>query len=195
MNLPRRSFYHQRKEKAPDKVLEARIGDICLEFSGYGYRRVTKQLHREGWTVNHKKVSRIMREKGLQCRPRKRWVRTTDSNHGFRIYPNLVRDINISAINQVWVADITYIHILVCFVYLAGHSGRLFEKGYRLCPIKEHRYQPDPGCSAHGHKQQATGTGLYPSFRPGHSVCISWLCKRARVLWFSDQHEPQRKSL
>ena len=119
MNLPRRSFYHQRKEKSPDKVLETRIGDICLEFSGYGYRRVTWQLQREGWIVNHKKVARIMREKGLQCRPRKKWVRTTDSNHGFRIYPNLVRDINISAINQVWVADITYIHILVCFVYLA----------------------------------------------------------------------------
>jgi putative transposase len=119
MNLSRRSFYHRRKVKSPDKVLESRIGDICLEFSGYGYRRVTRQLHREGWRVNHKKVARIMRGKGLQCRPRKKWVRTTDSNHGFHIYPNLVRDIEISAINQVWVADITYIHILVCFVYLA----------------------------------------------------------------------------
>ena len=107
MNIPRRSFYHRRKGKSPDKVLESRIGDICLEFSGYGYRRVTRQLHREGWRVNHKKVARIMREKGLQCRPRKKWVRTTDSNHGSRIYPNLVRDIKISAINQVWVADIS----------------------------------------------------------------------------------------
>ncbi|MGZ6220445.1 MAG: IS3 family transposase, partial [Syntrophales bacterium] len=120
MNLPRRSFYHQRKEKSLDKGLESRIDDICLEFSGYGYRRVTRELHREGQRVNHKKVYRIMREKGLQCRPRKKkWVTTTDSNHGFRIYPNLVRDIKINGINQVWVADITYIHILVCFVYLA----------------------------------------------------------------------------
>jgi transposase InsO family protein len=112
MNLPRRSFYHKEKKEAPDKDLESRIGDICLEFSGYGYRRVTKQLHREGWRVNHKKVARIMREKGLQYRSQKKWIRTTDSNHGFRIYPNLVRDIKISAINQLWVADITYIHIL-----------------------------------------------------------------------------------
>jgi len=119
MNLPRRSFYHKDKEEAPDKGLESRISDICLEFSGYGYRRVTKQLHREGLRVNHKKVSRIMRKKGLQRRPRKRWVRTTDSDHGFRICPNMVRDMKINAINQVWVADITYIHILVCFVYLA----------------------------------------------------------------------------
>ena len=92
MNLPRRSFYHQRKDKSPDKGLESRIDDICLEFSGYGYRRVTKQLHREGWHVNHKKVYRIIRQKELQCRPVKKWVRTTDSNHAFRIYPNLVRD-------------------------------------------------------------------------------------------------------
>ena len=60
MQLPRGSYYYKAKEKLSDKALEARIGDICLEFPGYGYRRVTKQLHREGWIVNHKKVYRIM---------------------------------------------------------------------------------------------------------------------------------------
>jgi len=163
MNLPRRSFYHKEKEEVSDKDLESRIGDICLEFSGYGYRRVTKHLHREGLRVNHKKVSRIMRKKGLQCRPRKRWARTTDSNHGFRIYPNLVRDIKISAINQVWVADITYIHILVCFVYLAVILDVCSRKavGYALsrridtnltldalCMAINNR-QPKPGCIHH----------------------------------------------
>jgi transposase InsO family protein len=138
MNLPRRSFYHQRKEKSPDKELESRISDICLEFAGYGYRRVTRQLQWEGWTVNHKKVARIMREKGLQCRPRKKWVSTADSNHGFRIYPNLVRDINIHAINQVWVADITYIHILVCFVYLAVILDVYSRKAVRLFLVQKH---------------------------------------------------------
>ena len=160
MNLPRRSFYHKEKEEAPDKDLESLIGDICLEFSGYGYRRVTKQLHREGLKVNHKKVSRIMRTKGLQCRPRKRWVRTTDSNHGFRIYPNLVRDIKISAINQLWVADITYIHILVCFVYLAvildvyskkaiGYAlSRRVDTSLTLNALRMaiNNRQPKPGC-------------------------------------------------
>jgi putative transposase len=72
MDLPRRSFYHKEKEEFHDKDLEARIGDICLEFSGYGYRRVTQQLHREGLAINHKKVARIMREKGWSCRPRKK---------------------------------------------------------------------------------------------------------------------------
>ena len=69
MILPQRSYYYKEKEKSSDNAMESRIGDICLEFSGYGYRRVTKQLHREGWRVNHKKVFRIMREKGWTCRP------------------------------------------------------------------------------------------------------------------------------
>ena len=120
MALPRRSYYYEHQEARTEDALITRIGDICLEFPGYGYRRVTRQLHREGWNINHKKVYRIMREKGWLCRHRKKkWVATTDSNHGFRIYPNLTRNIRISAINQIWVADITYIHILVCFVYLA----------------------------------------------------------------------------
>jgi len=59
MNLSWKSFYLQKKEKSPDKALEGRIADICLEFSGYGYRRVTWQLDREGWRVNHKKVERL----------------------------------------------------------------------------------------------------------------------------------------
>jgi len=64
MKLPLRSYYYKTKEKRSDEVLKARISDICLEFPRYGYRRVTKQLQREGWIVNHKKVLRIMREKG-----------------------------------------------------------------------------------------------------------------------------------
>jgi putative transposase len=135
MILPQRSYYYKEKEKSSDNALESRIGDICLEFSGYGYRRVTKQLHREGWRVNHKKVFRIMREKGWTCRPRKKkWVATTNSNHDFTIYPNLVKDLAIRAINQVWVADITYIHILTCFVYLATILDAFSRKaiGYAL---------------------------------------------------------------
>ena len=164
MNLPRRSFYHKEEEEFSDKDLEARIGDMCLEFSGYGYRRVTRQLHREGRIVNHKKVSRIMREKGWSCRRRKKkWVTTTDSSHGFRIYPNLVKGIKINAINQVWVADITYIHILVCFVYLAvildvysrraiGYAlSRRIDTTLTLNALRMAitNRQPNPGCIHH----------------------------------------------
>jgi transposase InsO family protein len=120
MNLPRRTYYYKPKKKPSDQALLARMEQICLDYPRYGYRRVTKQLQREGWIINHKKVARIMREQGWNCRPRKRkWICTTDSNHNFRVYPNLIQDLTVNGINQVWVADITYIHLLVCFVYLA----------------------------------------------------------------------------
>lgn len=164
MNLPRRSFYHQQQAKSSDRVLESRISDICLEFPGYGYRRVTRQLQREGRIVNHKKIARIMQEKGLQCHSRKKkWIRTTNSDHGFRIYPNLVRNIQINALNQVWVADITYIHILVCFVYLAvildvcsrkviGHAlSRNIDTNLTLTALRMaiDKRQPAQGCIHH----------------------------------------------
>jgi transposase InsO family protein len=120
MQIPKRTYHYQPKRKPLEKALKARIEDLCLQYPKYGYRRVTKQLHREGITVNHKKVARIMRENGWSCRPtKKKWICTTDSKHSYRIYPNLIKDLTVDGINQLWVADITYIHILVCFIYLA----------------------------------------------------------------------------
>ena len=86
MQLLRRSYYYKPKDKPSEEALISRMEDICLEFPRYGYRRVTKQLKREGWTINHKKIARIMREKGWSCRPKKKkWILTTDSNHGFQV--------------------------------------------------------------------------------------------------------------
>jgi putative transposase len=121
MSLFRGSFYYAPKSTAPHEALIERMGDLCLEFPGYGYRRITKQLRREGWIVNHKKVACIMREKGWSCRPRKRkLIATTKSNHGLRIYPKLIKGIMLTDLNKLWVADITSIRILTCFVYLAA---------------------------------------------------------------------------
>jgi transposase InsO family protein len=122
MTLPRSSFYYQPKpqEISPeDRALEKRIEQITEEFTKYGYRKVTRQLHREGNPVNHKKVYRIMREKGLLVKPSRRFVKTTDSNHPYPVYPNLIKDRLVTDVNQVWVADITYIRIVTAFVYLA----------------------------------------------------------------------------
>lgn len=120
MNLPRSSYYYKPKGNRPDdSSLWSRIEELAEEFPRYGYRRITAQLHREGVPVNHKKVLRMMRERRLLCKPRHRWVRTTDSTHGYPIYPNLLPQAPVPAPNRVWVADITYIRIFMGFVYLA----------------------------------------------------------------------------
>jgi putative transposase len=125
MKLARSSFYYKPKGKGPERMkveadLRDRIEAICLEFPRYGYRRVTHQLRHEGWSVNHKKVLRLMRESDLLCRVKRRWVRTTESRHHFPRYPNLIKGTVISRLNQVWLSDITYIRIRTGFVYLAA---------------------------------------------------------------------------
>ncbi|MCG2676037.1 IS3 family transposase, partial [bacterium] len=125
MNIARSTFYHKRKAKSPDRMeteadLRDRIEAICLEFSRYGYRRVTRQLKRERWAVNHKRVLRLMRESDLLCRVKRKYVKTTDSKHGFPRYLNLIKKMLISHLNQVWLTDITYIRIRTGFVYLAA---------------------------------------------------------------------------
>jgi transposase InsO family protein len=125
MNIARSSFYYKHKdENTDDRKAEADIRDrieaICLEFPRYGYRRVTHQLRHEGRKVNHKRVLRLMRESDLLCRVKRKWVKTTDSKHGFPRYPNLIKGMSIKRLNQVWISDITYIRILTGFVYLAA---------------------------------------------------------------------------
>lgn len=120
-----RSWYYECQGRsvtvsAEDLALRAAIEEIILAFPGYGYRRVTHALAREGWTVNHKRVLRIMREESLLCQLKRRFVPTTDSQHGFRRYPNLIKELVIDRLDQVWVADITYIRLLTTFCYLAA---------------------------------------------------------------------------
>lgn len=120
MNIARSTFYYRPASHGKDTDITDRIEAICLEFPGYGYRRVTKQLQHEGRGINHKKVLRLMRESDLLCRVRRKWVKTTDSNHAFARYPNLIKGIAVNRLNQVWLADITYIRIRSGFVYLAA---------------------------------------------------------------------------
>ena len=122
--LSRSSYYYQPQDASPDKPqadaeLRDRIEEIALRFPRYGYRRMTRQLQREGFRVNHKRVLRLMRESDLLMRRRRGWVSTTDSKHGFRLWPNLCREARPTGIDQIWVADITYIRLLWEFVYLA----------------------------------------------------------------------------
>jgi putative transposase len=124
MGLGRGTYYYRLRQqslmaKKEEADLRDRIEQIVVERARYGYRRVTYQLRREGYKVNHKRVSRMMREQSLQCQVKRRWVKTTDSDHSHRIYPNLIKELKVRGRNQVWVGDITYIRILTGFLYLA----------------------------------------------------------------------------
>ena len=118
-----RTWYYTRPSPeevaARDTALRDAIERLVLDFPGYGYRRVTKALEREGWTVNHKRVLRVMRREALLCQLKRRFVVTSDSAHALRTYPNLLADAVLTAPDQAWVADITYIRLPTAFVYLA----------------------------------------------------------------------------
>lgn len=83
---------------------------IALAFPAYGYRRITAQLRREGVVVNHKRVLRLMREDNLLCLRHRRFVATTDSDHGLPVYPNLIPALTLTGINQLWVAEEVYLN-------------------------------------------------------------------------------------
>jgi putative transposase len=121
--VSRRSFYRSLKEQQPvEEEMEVRsaIQQIALEHRRrYGYRRITAELHRRGMPVNHKRVARIMREDNLLGMQPERFVVTTNSNHKLEIYLNLASRMKLTGINQLWVADITYIRLKAEFVYLA----------------------------------------------------------------------------
>jgi putative transposase len=118
LDLPRSSYYYhaQRDDEA---ALKAAIVQLAGEWPTYGYRRITKLLQRGGWSVNHKHVARLMDELGLVGEAPRRVPRTTDSQHDFGRYPNLVATLVVVQPEQVWVADITYVSLQQEFVYLA----------------------------------------------------------------------------
>jgi putative transposase len=103
----------------PDLALRDAIQRVALEFPSYGWRRITAELHRQHWAVNHKRVYRWMRADNLLCLRKRKFVVTTDSDHGLTVYPNLARALTLTGLDQLWVADLTYIRLELEFVYLA----------------------------------------------------------------------------
>jgi len=120
--LNRAGFYRSRLPR-PVLPVEMEIRDamqkIAVEFPAYGYRRMTAELRKRGFDVNHKRVLRMMRQDNLLCVRRRKFIVTTDSRHSLPVYPNLAGQMEPKAVNQLWVADITYIRLQVEFVYLA----------------------------------------------------------------------------
>ena len=134
MKLASSSYYYQpitdpEERDHSDAELRNHIERLQGKFPGYGYRRLGRQLRREGIMLNDKKIRRVQRK--YQLFPI-RWhsfkIATTDSNHGHKVYPNLLAEKTLSGINQAWVADITYIRISKGFVFLAAILDRYSRK-------------------------------------------------------------------
>ena len=123
LEVPRSSRYARQhvapRGTATEQALHAHIEEIAAHWPTYGYRRVTAQLRREGESVNSKRVRRLMTASGLVGRPPTRRCRTTNSDHPYPRYPNLVAGLAVTQPDQVWVADITYVRLRAEFVYLA----------------------------------------------------------------------------
>ena len=166
----RSSYYYQSKQR--DEIeIKAAIDAVAAEWPTYGYRRVTAQLRRQGRVVNHKRVRRLMREMDLQARTKRKKPKTTNSEHNFPRYPNLVQDLEIVRPDQVWVSDITYIRLRNEFVYLAvimdvftrgirgWHLGRSLDQTLTLFALRRalaHHQAPEIHHSDQGVQYAAT---------------------------------------
>jgi transposase InsO family protein len=189
--VSRAGFYRQRSGEAeiadPDPELRDEIQKIALEMPAYGRRRITAELQRRGWAVNHKRVQRLMRQDNLLCLRRRKFVLTTDSNHGHRVYPNLAAELELSGLNQLWVADITYIRLETEFVYLAvmldAYSRRVI--GWALDQTLEaelvlaalrialQERKPGPGLVHHSDRGVQYACGAYTDLLKQHQISIS----------------------
>ena len=120
--VSRAGWYRYGREEPcgrKDADLRDEIQKIALAWPCYGSRRITEELRRRGWAVNRKRVQGRMQEDNLLCLRKRRFTVTTDSAHGLPVYPNLAPTLRITGVNQLWVADITYIRLQEEFVYLA----------------------------------------------------------------------------
>ena len=180
-------FDPNREQSDADLDLRNEIQKIALEFPCYGRPRITEELKRRGWKANHKRVARIMREDNLLCLRRKKFVTTTDSRHGLPVYPNLARDMELTRINELWIADITYIRLETEFVYLAvvldAYSRRVI--GWALDRTLEDdlaiaalqmafdQRKPKEGLTHHSDRGVQYASHDYTALLKGHGVTIS----------------------
>ena len=188
--LSRAGFYRRRVPRQATPVemeLRDQMQKVAAESPAYGYRRITAELQQRGFDVNHKRVLRMMREDNLLCVRRRAFMVTTDSRHNLPVYPNLAGEMKPTAINQLWVADITYVRLRTEFVYLAvvldafsrrviGWAlGRTLEAQLAVAALRMALVQrrPAPGLVHHSDRGVQYASQDYTEMLKQHKATIS----------------------
>jgi transposase InsO family protein len=189
--VSRAGFYRQWQTEAPDEeetAVRAAIQEIALAHRrNYGRPRITQELRRRGMAVNHKRVGRILREDNLLAIRRRKFIRTTDARHEYPVYMNVAGRLTVTGINQLWVADFTYIRLPREFVYLAVVLDRFSRKaigwaldrkltaelGIRALEDAVSRRQPPPGVVHHSDRGVQYCCGEYMAVLEKHQMTAS----------------------
>ncbi len=189
--VSRAGFYRhwqQRQPRGEETELRAEVQRIALTHRrNYGYRRVTEQLRGEGWAVNRKRVARLMAEDNLLCLRQRSFVHTTDSGHDLRVHLNLAARLELTGIDQLWVADITYIRLAEQFVYLAvvldAYSRRVvgwaldqrLDATLAVCALRQaiDARQPAPGLVHHSDRGVQYASHTYAGLLAEHGIVPS----------------------
>ena len=188
--LNRAGYYRFRwpRQGIPVEMeLRDEMQKIALESPSYGYRRITAELQRRNFAVNHKRVLRMMRQDNLLCVRRHVFMTTTDSRHSLPVYPNLAREMEPTAVNQLWVADITYIRLREEFVYLSvvldAYSrrvigwalGRTLGAALALAALRMALAvrRPSPGLVHHSDRGVQYASHEYTQLLKAHEITIS----------------------
>jgi transposase InsO family protein len=192
--VSRASYYRswRKREPAEEQVaLRDAIQRLAIQNRHYGYRRIARLLKRDGWLVNHKRVLRLMGADNLLSIRRRRFVGTTDSTHRWRIYPNLAPHMEVTSINQLWVADITYVRLQQEFIYLAVildvYSRRVV--GWNISRTLESSITQQ-ALKRLQHAARRTD----PSLRPRYSIRV-WRTLEKLQAAGSSSDEPARQSM
>jgi putative transposase len=195
VNIPRSKYYYKPKDNLGDTFILERIEAVATDFPCYGYRRITAALRREGMSLNHKKVYRIMRANGICCSVRRAYRHTTNSNHSLARYPNLIKNLVPAGLNHIWHADITYIRFAVSFAYLAAIIDGLSRKAIGYAIGRTLSASLTTSALNDAIAKRNTGGGLIHHSDQGFQYCLRSVCKNIKGKWYRNIHVRKSKSL